>query len=212
MGEIVKVVLGGAAGLAGGLLVLWWGFGVDVGELGPKLSKVEYLRFLVPPKLWDQSVDRQKEPAQLDTFDAEPKQAQGNGKNKKAATDSSQVASDDGSSGQSIPDGSGAEKNGAKPPEDDPFAALEGLGSDTKGATSNPVELTIDDQLSTITPKKSAPPQAKGDKPPVESPKPAAEPTEEKPPEPTPAEKKTGEGEAADVKTKDSPDEEPKPE
>ena len=70
VGEIVKVVLGGAAGLAGGLLVLWWVFGVDVGELGTKISQVDYLRFLVPQKLWDQSVRSEKDAAEFEPLAA----------------------------------------------------------------------------------------------------------------------------------------------
>jgi hypothetical protein len=47
--EMLKVVVGGAAGLALGLLVLWWGFGQDVGDFGPAVAR--YAPWIVPAKL-----------------------------------------------------------------------------------------------------------------------------------------------------------------
>jgi hypothetical protein len=121
VGEIVKVVLGGAAGLAGGLLVLWWGFGVDVGQLGPKLSKVEYLRYLVPQKLWDQSVRSDKNSAQVEPA-GQSRQAKGNGKPKSAngqaaSGPAEEVATDSSDSNTEV-----TTKKG------DPFLTLDDLG------------------------------------------------------------------------------------
>ena len=152
IGEIVKVVLGGLAGLAGGLLVLWWGFGVDVGDLGPTVSKVQYLRFLVPPKLRAQTVTPDQNPTPLDTMNADSGQGKGDG-NRQQGED---VASDD---SQPVGDGNRApgkpakgNKKGIKPPEEDPFAALDLPGA--KPAAGDSPDLNIDDPLSAIKPPK----------------------------------------------------------
>jgi hypothetical protein len=169
VGEIVKVVLGGVAGLAGGLLVLWWLFGVDVGDLAPKVSKVGYLRFLVPPSLRAQTVPPGNEPSQLDTMNADSGQAQGDG---------SRQSGEDGTGGDSQPASDGDKapgkpakgkgtKKGLKPPEEDPFAALDLPGA--KPAAGDAPELKIDDPLSAIKPEKEGKPKTK-EKPPATEP------------------------------------------
>lgn len=161
VGEIVKVVLGGAAGLAGGLLVLWWFFGVDVGELGPKLSKVDYLRFLVPEKLWDQSVRSEKEPADLEPLD-DAKQAKASGKKTKSAGGASQVAGDSSKEGVA---GTGDDTPSKGSKQADPFLTLDDLGIESKPAPTGAAEVTLDDPLSAVTPPKKKPTEA----PPAES-------------------------------------------
>ncbi|MEX2026628.1 MAG: hypothetical protein WEH44_04995 [Pirellulaceae bacterium] len=158
VGEIVKVVLGGAAGLAGGLLVLWWFFGVDVGELGPKLSKVDYLRFLVPEKLWDQSVRSGKQPADLEPLD-DAKQAKASGKNTKPAGDTGQVA------GDSSKEDTGDDTPSKSSKQDDPFLTLNDLGIENTPAPTGAADLTLDDPLSAVTPPKNKPVET----PPAES-------------------------------------------
>jgi hypothetical protein len=194
IGEVLKVVLGGVAGLAGGLLVLWWGFGVDVGDLGPRVSKVQYLRFLVPPKLWDNSVPSGKQRAPLDTLTAEPKSANGGGRRTKSGGNAGGFASDfepwdepevgsggglGGSGFTSDPaeepgtaDGRPAAKTGGrqtakKKVDDDPFTSLEDIGAETKPA-SDPLELKIDDPLQAVTPPKTSDStESNPDEPPV---------------------------------------------
>jgi hypothetical protein len=46
LAELVKIVLGGVAGLALGVVVLWWFFRIDVADLGPSVSK--YVPWMVP--------------------------------------------------------------------------------------------------------------------------------------------------------------------
>lgn len=194
VGEIVKIVLGGVAGLAGGLLVLWWGFGVDVGDLGPRVSKVQYLRFLVPPKLWDRSVPSGKDSPTLDTLTAEPKSRASGGAGAPVAKESDDTASqglhtdfgfgiDPGPVG--TPRGKSAAKSG-----DDPFASLEELNGETKPA-SDPLELKIDDPL-TIAPPETIDLPTKNAEPTPE----AADDRETSEPQGKPPKKANGENEA----------------
>lgn len=167
VGEIIKVVLGGVAGLAGGLLVLWWGFGVDVGELAPKVSKVQYLRFLVPPKWWDHSVENGKASPQLDTLDAKTATSnQASNKNKK--TNGSRAADGDGSSGRELlasevesafadpsKSKSGASGKGTKAKakaDEEPLLTLDPLGLDDKSPAKSSEDLKIEDPLSDLKP------------------------------------------------------------
>ena len=174
VGEIVKIVLGGVAGLAGGLLVLWWGFGVDVGDLGPRVSKVQYLRFLVPPKLWDRSVPSGNQSPTMDTLTTEPKSRANGGAGARVAKESDDTASQ----GLHTDFGFGIDPGPARTPRgkaaanngDDPFASLEELSGDTKPA-GDPLELKIDDPLSItppetsdLTTKNEATPQAVDDR------------------------------------------------
>jgi hypothetical protein len=164
IGEIIKVVLGGVAGLAGGLLVLWWGFGVDVGDLGPQVSKVQYLRFLVPPKLRAQAEPPGTEPSQLDTMNTDDQQGKGTGdepgtngglgqgalEGASAEDDQSQPASSETTKQRKAAKANGKRK-GNKPPEFDPFA--DDVLKSSKPAASDSPELKIDDPLSAIKPK-----------------------------------------------------------
>jgi hypothetical protein len=169
IGELVKVVLGGMAGLAGGLLVLWWGFGVDVGDLGPTVSKVQYLRFLVPPKLRAQTVPPGNESSQLDTMNAESGQGRGDAKQQSGedGTGGDSQPASDGDKAQGKPATGKENKKGNKPPEEDPFAALDLPGA--KPAAGDAPELKIDDPLSAIKPKEEDKPKRK-EKPPATEP------------------------------------------
>jgi len=164
IGEIVKVVLGGVAGLAGGLLVLWWGFGVDVGDLGPQVSKVQYLRFLVPPKLRAQTEPPGTEPSQLDTMNADATQGEGDDGQAGANGGLGPGAEDGATANGDVEKASantevktqgkrakGKGKKGKKQPEDDPFAEVDLPGG--KSAAGESPELKFDDPLSAIKPK-----------------------------------------------------------
>jgi hypothetical protein len=183
VGEIVKVVLGGAAGLAGGLLVLWWLFGVDVGELGPKVSKVDYLRFLVPEKLWDQSVrSGENAAAPLEPLD-DAKQTAGNGK-KNATTGTGQVAGQPAQDRAAPASGDNDDRSGDQTKKADPLLTFDDLGAESSPPPTGS-DLSIDDPLSTIeAPKKKQTPKTKEDQAPSE---PAADEGKEKDAEPQPA-------------------------
>ena len=188
VGEIVKVVLGGAAGLAGGLLVLWWVFGVDVGELGTKISQVDYLRFLVPQKLWDQSVRSEKDAAEFEPLAAD-KQVPGNARKKSGGENQPDDAASAGSAAKSTGQDQGAAQS-------DPFLTLDDVGSSAPSSNGAAGDLKLDDPLSALSPSESAPARSKNEEPSATetSPKdkaknpPPADAAEEKPEE-KPAEK-----------------------
>ena len=59
--EIIKVVMGGAVGLALAVVVLWWlpfERDLDIMKLGPTLSRNPYTRVIVPPRYWDKEVKK----------------------------------------------------------------------------------------------------------------------------------------------------------
>jgi hypothetical protein len=150
VGEIIKVVLGGAAGLAGALLVLWWGFGVDVADLGPKVSRIQYLRFLVPAKFHDNSLTQGAEVNPLDTLDARPPTSAQNANQNKSARESKKEkpAADASESAparhEPVPQ---AAKTQGKTPED-PFTKLEALDEPARRPSALDLpELKIDDPL-----------------------------------------------------------------
>ncbi|HUE70472.1 MAG TPA: hypothetical protein VMP01_06235 [Pirellulaceae bacterium] len=218
VGEIVKVVLGGAAGLAGGLLVLWWLFGVDVGELGPKLSKVDYLRFLVPEKLWDQSVRSGKGSAKREPVAADARQADDNGKKGNAVGGESRVAGD--ASG-AAPVGSGSNEPEKNEQQADPFLSLDDFSAPSKPAAGDAVELTLDDPLSAVTPPKKGgaakanddrPAEPTGDSPQDKesNPQPPPDPAEEKPATPALPAGKATEEDAPDKPSAEKPGDEKK--
>ncbi len=63
VGEIVKVVLGGVAGLSITQVVLWWGFHNDPFDLGKTLGANSITRFVVPKVYWPQTDDGTGTPA-----------------------------------------------------------------------------------------------------------------------------------------------------
>ena len=198
VGEIIKVVLGGVAGLAVGLLVLWWGFGVDVG-VGPKLSQVEYLRWMVPQRFWDTSIQTGSQGAALDTVEPLPKNARQSGK-KPAASKPASDANDDpfgsgyfGSTGD-VPDT--AEAAMEPKPAGDPLLTVDPLEiqetTEVKPATNLEDELKIGDPLADLpaAPRTRENPQAgEKEKEPASEPTAEENPAPEKPPAEKPAEK-----------------------
>lgn len=63
--EIVKVVLGGVVGLTAGMAILWWAFGKDPLELGPKVS--EYAPWIVPAQFHGKKAKQPSGPTTADT-------------------------------------------------------------------------------------------------------------------------------------------------
>lgn len=79
VGEIIKIVLGGVAGLTITQGVLWWGFHNDPFDLGKSLGGNSYTRFIVPKVYWPQNEASGTTPGKSTPTASAPTAQTGNG-------------------------------------------------------------------------------------------------------------------------------------
>jgi hypothetical protein len=213
VGELVKIVLGGVVGISLAIVILWWGPGVDLG-LAPTISKVNWMRWVLPQKILDKvegnQGNKEENPGDLQPINID------NGDNGKSKP--SQIGKSEG--GVSTSGGGFAAK--AKPKTalktEDPLDVSEPFAEKSTGGVG---ELKIESPLTTElkpVPKKPEPAKTNTSEEPSEDDpfKPPAKPEPAKPikpAEPTePVDEKPAEKPAAKPKEENPAKESPAPE
>lgn len=137
VGEAVKVVLGGVVGLLAALLILWWGFGRDPFDLGPKVAK--YAKWAVPAKLQGEAATGGDE-SSGNTNGESGEVVKGSGKS--GTTNNSAGGFDpDGKLAAALAKNKKKESDGGtskKQENEDPFTTLEPIVPEPKPGTGEP--------------------------------------------------------------------------